>query len=128
MGFRKLLSVMEDDAQREAGAAVNAADTVAKIYAVETARAFHRAVAGGEEDSLAFTGRNDFGFRLRARLLLDQNEFYALPVAAGLTQREDHLQRESDVAVEILMQAIVAAGLVVQHERRRASLSGAMAD
>src|SRR4051794_23401637 len=128
MQFRKLFGVMEDDAEREARAAANAADTVAKIHAVEPARALHRTVASGKKYCLAFTGSDDFGFRLRARLLLDENEFSALPVAAGLTQQEDHLKRESDVAVEILMQTIVPAGLVMQQERRRSSLSRAMAD
>jgi hypothetical protein len=63
---------VEDDAEGEAGTAVDAAYAVAEIDAVVAAGAFYGAVAGGEEDGLALTiGGDDFGFGLRARLLLD---------------------------------------------------------
>ena len=119
---------MEDDAEGEAGAGVDATDSVAQVDAIEAARAFHRAITGGEENGLAFTGGDDFGLRLRAGLLLDEDKFTALPVATRLAEQENHLQREGHVAIEILVQTIVAAGFVVQYERGRARLTAAMAN
>jgi hypothetical protein len=118
---------VEDDAEGEARTGVDAADAVADVDAIEAPGAFHRTIAGGENDRLALCGGDYLGFRLRAGLLLDEEEFAALPVAARLAQQEDHLQREGDFAVQILVEAVVAAGFVVKDERRRARLSGFVA-
>src|SRR3546814_8972576 len=65
--------------------------------------------------------------RLPARPLLGQHELPAGEVAARLGQQHGRLQGKHLVAVEILVQAVVVAGIVAQQQRRRPLLSGAMA-
>jgi hypothetical protein len=50
MGLR---SVVEDDAERVAVAAAEAAYAVAHVHAVHAARAFYRTVVDGEDDCVA---------------------------------------------------------------------------
>src|SRR5713101_1118450 len=119
---RDLLGIVENYAERVPGSAVDAANTVTEIYAIVAAGTFYGTVAGGEDDCLALAGRDYFSFGLCARLLLDQEEFAAFPISAWLAEQKNHLQRERNFAVEILMQAIVAAGFVMKHQRRRFGL------
>ena len=69
--------VMEDHAQGEALAAAHAADAVAQLDAIGAARALHGPVMDGEDHRLALSERHDLALRLRARALLDQQEFAA---------------------------------------------------
>src|SRR3546814_13302515 len=57
--------------------------------------------------------------RLPARPLLGQHELPAGEVAARLGQQHGRLQGKHLVAVEILVQAVVVAGIVAQQQRRR---------
>src|ERR1043166_6194138 len=98
---------------------MHATDAVANTDAIIAARAFHRAIASGENDGLSLVCRDDFRFGLCTRLLLDKQEFAAFPIAAGLPQQENHLQREGDSAVKILVQAVESAGLVMKQKRGR---------
>src|SRR5256885_11752195 len=106
---------MEDDTEGVARAAMHTADAVTKVDAIVAARTFYRAVPRGEDDGLPLIRGDYFGFGLCARLLLHQNEFAAIPVAALLTEKKNHLHRESHFAVKILMQAVVTACLIMQH-------------
>src|SRR3546814_19166936 len=63
----------------------------------------------------------------RSRPLLGHHERPAGEVAARLGQQHGRLQGKHLVAVEILVQAVVVAGIVAQQQRRRPLLSGAMA-
>src|SRR5438445_7609546 len=123
-----LLCIVKDDAQRVARAAVHAANAVAQIDAVVAARAFHRPVARRKNDRLPAIGEDHLRLGLRAGLLLDKDEFSAFPIAPLLANQEYHLQRKADLAVEILMQTIETAGVVVQHERRVLGLPGLVAN
>jgi len=107
---------------------MDAADAVAEIDAIVAARTFYRTIASGEDDRLALAGGDDLGFRLHAGLLFNQEKFPALPIASGLTKQENHLQRESDLTVEILVQAVVAATFVVEDQRCRPDLARLVAD
>src|SRR5690349_8170321 len=106
---------------------MDAADAMFHVYAVVAASASDGAVARGENDGLALVGVNHFGFGLSARLLLDQQKFSAFPVAALLAQKKNHLQRKGDFAVNILMQAVVSADLVVKKQGRGLGLTGFVA-
>src|SRR5713226_4289779 len=88
---RDLLGIVENYAERVAGSAVDAADSVAEIYAIVAARTLYWAIARGENNRLALRGRYDFTFRLRARLLLDQEEFAAFPISSWLAEQKNHL-------------------------------------
>src|SRR5215469_8503785 len=119
-----LFRVVKNDSQRITRAAMHAAHSVLHVHAVIAARAAHRAVARREDNRLALIGMHDFGFGLRSRLLFHQQKLPALPVAASLPEQEDHLQRESDFTVNILMQAVVPTCFVVQQQWRGFGLSG----
>src|SRR2546425_12518141 len=66
--------------------------------------------------------RDRVAARLRARSLLDEQKLAAGVVDAVAAENKDHLQRKREVAVDILMQAVIAAGDVRQQERRRPRL------
>ena len=122
-----LFGVVEDDPQGKAHAAVHPADTVPWVDAVVAARTLHWPIARRKKDRLSAIGENHLRPGLRSRLLLNQNKFSALPIAPLLPQQENHLQRKADFAVEILMQTVVSASLVVEHQRRGLRLPGLVA-
>ena len=76
---------------------------------------------------IALLQRHHLGTRLHARALLGQHEFAAGEIAARLRQQHRHLQREDMLAIEVLMQAIVIASLILQQQRRRPALSRVVA-
>src|SRR5882762_945806 len=123
-----LLCVVEDDSQREPRAAVHTADAMAHINAVVASRAFHRPIARRENNCLPAIRRYHLRLGLRPGLLLDQDKLSAFPIAALLPQQKNHLQGKAHLAVEILMQAVETAGLVVQHQRSRFCLPRLVAD
>ena len=67
------------------------------------------------------------GAALRARALLEQHELAALEVAPGSDSTVSDLEREVDVAVEVLVQRVPVALAVAQDQRRRALLAGGAA-
>ena len=71
--------------------------------------------------------RHDLALRLRARPLLDEQELAAGEVFARRAQQHRQLQREDQLAVEVLVQAVVVAGLVFEEQRRRPLLAGRVA-
>jgi len=62
------------------------------------------------------------------RPLLYQQQFSAFEVATALAEHARELERKRDVAVQILMQAVVAALFVTKDQRRRSGLSVSGAD
>ena len=60
---------------------------------------------------------------LRPRALLHEHELAALVVHARLRQHRQHLEREVDVAVEILVERVPVARAVAQDQRRRPLLA-----
>src|SRR5882757_1648407 len=97
-------------------------DTMTQIDAVVPARAFDRPVPRRENDRLSVIGDNHLSLGLRARLLLDEHQLSAFPIAPLLAKQKYHLQWKADLAIEILMQTVETSGLVVQHQRRRLGL------
>jgi len=76
-----------------------------------------------EDYSLARVERDRFAARLCPRPLLYQQQFSAFEVATALAEHARELERKRDVAVQILMQAVVAALFVTKDQRRRSGLS-----
>src|SRR5437867_1794377 len=124
----RLLRVVEDDPQRVARPGGDAADSVTHGPAVDAARAFDGTVTSGEDDHFPLRWCDRLTPRLRSRTLLDQEEIAPCVVSLSPAQEAGELQREHDVAVEVLVQAVVAAGLVVEQERRRLGLAAAVTD
>src|SRR5258708_11285550 len=108
---------MENDAQGVARTTVYPAHSVAQVDAVVASRTFHRPVARGEDDRLSAIGENHLRLGLRSRLLLDEDEFSAFPIAALLAEQEYHLKRKAHFAVEILMKTVIAARFIMKHQR-----------
>src|SRR5260370_16663380 len=108
-----LFRVVEDDAERVARAGEHAAHAVADGRAVEAAGALGRPVPRGEDHELALLGGDRPPSRLGARPLLAEQESTPRVIDAAAREEAGELEREDDVPVEILVQAVVAAGLVV---------------
>lgn len=68
---------------------------------------------------------HDLGPGLHARALLGQDELAADEVIAGAVAQDGGLQEEVQVAVKVLVQAVVVAGSVAQQQRRGPRLPGA---
>jgi hypothetical protein len=85
-------------------------------------------VARREDDDLALLGGDCLGSRLGPRPLLDQQEVAARVIDAPPAQEARELQGKDDVAVDVLVQAVVAAALVAQQERRGLGLASPPAD
>ncbi|ESY25690.1 hypothetical protein X750_03335 [Mesorhizobium sp. LNJC394B00] len=64
---------------------------------------------------------------MHARALLGQHEFAAGEILAGLRQQDRHLQGKSEIAVEVLMEAVEVAGAILQEKRRRPRLAAFVA-
>src|SRR5215472_10329962 len=86
----------------------------AQADAIAPARPLDRTVMHGEGDRIALRERDHLGARLHARPLLDQHELAAFEIAARLRQENRDLQRKDVLAIEVLMQAIVVADLVLK--------------
>ncbi len=118
---------MEDDAQGVAGARGELADPVAEIDPVGSPRAGHRAVVDREDQGVPLPQRGDPGPRLHPGPLLGDHELPTGEVAARLGEQDRHLQREDVLAIEVLVQAVVVAGAVLQQQRGGAALTGGVA-
>jgi hypothetical protein len=81
----------------------------------------------GEQDRIALLERNYLNAALHSRALFRQDEFATRKIPVGLGQQNGGLQREGEIAVQVLMQAIEVAGCVLQQQRRGANLPGVMA-
>src|SRR6266478_7071904 len=96
-----LLRVVKNDAQRVARAAMHTADPMTQIDAVVSARAFDRPVPRRENDRLSAIGDNHLGLGLRARLLLDEHQLSAFPIAPLLAKQKYHSPRQTALAMAI---------------------------
>src|SRR5688572_5741190 len=105
---------MEDDTQGVPTPGPDAADAVAQVHAIGASSAVDRAMMNRKRDSVALTKRHDLRSRLHARALLSQHELAAGEIPAGFGQEDCDLQREGQFAVEVLMQAVVVARLILQ--------------
>ena len=99
-----------------------------QIHPIIPASAFDGTITSGENDRLALIRMDHFGSGLSPRLLFYQDKFSALPIAAVLAKHENHLQREAHLSINVLMEAVVTARLIMQQQRRGFCLPGLAAD
>src|SRR5260370_6937391 len=97
---------------------MHAADAMPQIHPIIPASAFHGTITSGENDCLTLIRMDHFGSGLSPRLLFHQDKFSALPIAAVLAKHENHLQREAHLSIDVLMEAVVTARLIMQQQRR----------
>src|ERR1700722_1690514 len=114
---------MENDAEGAATAGADSADAVPLIEPVPAARAARRPMIDRENDHIALLQRHDLDPRLRARPLLEESELAAGEILAGAAQEKGCLKRKDEGTIEILMQAVIAFGLIAQQQGRRQSLA-----
>ena len=117
---------MKNDAGGVAVARADAAHAMPQVHAIHTAHAPHGAVMDGDHRSVALTQRQHERPRLHARTLLGHHELATFEIAPRLRKQYHHLQREHMLAVEILVQAVVVVGAVLQQQRRRPLLPGSV--
>src|SRR5262245_25542990 len=121
------LGVVEDDPERVALPRPHAADAVAELDAVHAARPLNGALVDGEDDAVASPERHHHGPRLHAGPLLRHHELAAREVLPGRGEECRELERKDVLPVEVLMEAVVVAGPVLEEERRRPRLAGRVA-
>src|SRR5215831_441209 len=124
----ELAGVVEDDAQRVARPRDDAAHAVAHGAPIHAPGALAGSVARREDDDLAPLGGDRLAPRLGPRPLLDQQEVAARVIDTPPAQEARELQGKDDIAVDILVQAVVAAALIAQQERRGPGLASPPAD
>src|SRR5512146_680619 len=121
------LRVVKNDAEREALAGEDWADAVLELGAREAARAVGRSIACGDDHGLALLQANGVAHRLGSRPLLDQQQLPAGEFLVPPRQAKDHLKRKDDLAVDILVEAVVVAGDIAQQQRRGSFLAMSVA-
>jgi hypothetical protein len=68
----------------------------------------------GEGNGVALPERHDFYPALHARTLFCQNELAAGEILSWLGKQDRYLERESEVTIEILVQAVEVTGNVLK--------------
>jgi hypothetical protein len=110
----RLHSVVEDDAYGVPQTAADAADAMPEIDAIIAFRALDRPVVHSEGHRVTLTQRHDLGPALHARALLGQDKLAAGEIPPGLREQDGDLQRECEVAIKVLMQAVEVLRHVLQ--------------
>ena len=118
--------IVEDQPERVPTTAEQAADTMAHIHPIGSARALNWPVVHRKDDALALMQLYDLGSGLHARPLLGENERAAGEILHRIRQQERNLQREYERAINVLMEAVVIAFAILEQKRRRLGLSRAM--
>jgi hypothetical protein len=93
---------------------------MSEIDAISAFRAIDRPAVHGEGHRITLPQRHHLGPALHAWPLLGQNKLAACEIASG---SESNLQRECQITVKILMQAIEVPRHVLQQQRRWSGLT-----
>src|SRR5687767_13297387 len=94
--------------------------------AVITSSAADRAMINRKDYRMALIKREHLGARLAARLLLGEHKLAPFKIPAGLAQKHRNLKGEENITVQILMQTIEITGPVLEQQRGRPLLAGAV--
>jgi len=113
----RLPRVVEDDAQGVPAAGAETADAVAEVDSIGPSRALHGPVMDREDHSVPLVKIDHLGAGLHPGALLGQHELAAGKVLAGHREEKGDLQREGEIAVQILVQAVEIPLPVLQQER-----------
>jgi hypothetical protein len=118
---------MENDADCMTMSRPDAADPVPEIDAIHATVTLHRAIVNCEHNAISLSKRHHYWPRLHTRPLLGHHEFAAREVFVGFRQQNGELERENMLAIEVLVQAVVIVGAVLEQKRCRSSLTGLVA-
>src|SRR5262249_2796310 len=125
---RPLFCVVEDYAEAVALTRTDGAHAMTDVDAIIAACAGDRTVAIGKNEGFALLKADRSAARLGPRTLLDQEQLAANEIISLAAEEAGHLQRERNLAIEVLMQAVIATGPVVEDQRSRLALSVFAAD
>ena len=84
------------------------------IDPIEAPRALYRSITGREYQHLPLLWSDDLGLRLRPRLLFDQHKFASGIVVILSTEKTGELKWKCNLAIQVLVEAVVIPGLVVK--------------
>src|SRR5262249_45890509 len=101
--------------------------TMAEVDAVVALRAPHWPVMDGKGHGITLPKWYDFGTALHARPLFGQDELATGEVLARLREENRDLDRECEIAIEILVEAVEVARDILQQKWCWARLSGVVA-
>src|SRR5258708_36468892 len=121
------LRVVKDDAERAAMAGARWPNAVTQFDPIAAAGALCRPMVHRENHAVPLSERHDLCARLHTRTLFREHEFAAREIPFRRRQQERGLQRKDVLAVQVLVQAVEVSRAVLQEERRRPGLPGAMA-
>jgi hypothetical protein len=105
---------VEDDAEGVPHAGADAAHTVAEVDAIIALGPLYRPVMDREGHRIALQKWYDLRAALHAWPLFGQDELAAREVLTGFREENRDLDRECEVAVEILVQAVEVTGNILQ--------------
>src|SRR5215469_2398217 len=109
-------------------ASVQGTHAVAHVRSIEAATSLYRAVPRRNNNGLTSLWHDHTWCALRPGTLFDKYEFATIVVFALLTERENYLEGEEQVPVQILMQAVEIAGSILQQDRRRPLLAAGVTE
>jgi hypothetical protein len=92
----------------------DATHAVAEIHTVVALRPSYRAVLDCEGHRITLPKWYDLGAALHARTLFGQHELATCEVLAGLREKNGDLERECEIAIEILMETIEVTWNILQ--------------
>ena len=94
-----------------------------EIHEVSSASSLHRTVVNWENHPVALLELRYFGPRLHAWPLFSQHELSSGEILTRARKQERNLKRENEITVQILVQGVEVARVVLQQERCGPQLS-----
>jgi len=105
---------VKDNADRMAHTAADAADAVAEIDAICASRTLNGPIVYCEGHRVALPQWDYLGTALHSWTLLRENELSASKIFLRFGKQDCNLEREGEIAVEVLMQAVEVSRDVLQ--------------
>jgi hypothetical protein len=120
---RRSAGLVEDDSERVSHAGADAADAVTEVHTVVALRPTHGPVVNGERYGVTLPKRYDLHATLHPRPLFGQDQLATCEIDVRLRQQDGNLDREGEIAVEILVEAVEVTRDVPQQQRCRTNLT-----
>jgi hypothetical protein len=122
--MRGLLRVVKNDAHGVAPTGADPADSMPQIDPIDPTASLYRPLTHGENDGIALAEWHHLGPGLHPGTLFGHYEFSTSKVPARLREQDRHLEWKDVFAVDVLVEAVVVLGIVLQQKRSRIPLPG----
>ena len=107
---------------------MNRAHTMPSVYPIVSSGSLHGSVARRKDDGLSLLGGQHFTTGLGARALFHEQKLATGKIPLVTAEKHGELQRKRDVPIEVLMEAVVPSGGVVEQQRGGLRLAMLMTD